>query len=89
MRRADDVGAKSILITDTLGHRLSSPADLRLNAGRGTPGLFASHAPTIVLLEALVLATAAADPARSEAALGELNRLRRELAGKPFDVDPD
>jgi DNA-binding MurR/RpiR family transcriptional regulator len=89
LRRARDVNARSVLITDTLGQKLSAPADVRLNAGRGTPGLFASHAPTIVLLEALVLATAAADPNLSEAALADLNRLRSELAGKRFDVDPE
>jgi DNA-binding MurR/RpiR family transcriptional regulator len=88
LRRVRDVNARSILITDTLGQKLSAPADVRLNAGRGTPGLFASHAPTIVLLEALVLATAAADPDVSEAALADLNRLRSELAGRRFDVDP-
>jgi DNA-binding MurR/RpiR family transcriptional regulator len=88
LRRARDVDARSILVTDTLGQKLSSPADVRLNAGRGTPGLFASHAPTIVLLEALVLATAAADSKLSEAALADLNRLRSELAGRRFDVDP-
>jgi DNA-binding MurR/RpiR family transcriptional regulator len=88
LRRARDVHARSVLITDTLGQKLSSPADVRLNAGRGTPGLFASHAQTIVLLEALVLATAAADPNVSEAALAELNQLRSELTGRRFDVDP-
>jgi hypothetical protein len=40
-------------------------------------------------LEALVLATAAADPNFSEAALADLNRLRSELAGRRFDVDPE
>jgi DNA-binding MurR/RpiR family transcriptional regulator len=89
LRRVRDVNARSVLITDTLGQKLSTPVDVRLNAGRGTPGLFASHAPTIVLLEALVLATAAADPNSSEAALADLNRLRSELAGRRFDVDPD
>jgi DNA-binding MurR/RpiR family transcriptional regulator len=89
LRRVRDVNARSVLITDTLGQKLSAPVDVRLNAGRGTPGLFASHAPTIVLLEALVLATAAADPNSSEAALADLNRLRSELAGRRFDVDPE
>jgi DNA-binding MurR/RpiR family transcriptional regulator len=89
LRRTRDVNARSILITDTLGQKLSTSADVRLNAGRGTPGLFASHAPTIVLLEALVLATAAADSDLSEAALADLNRLRSELAGRRFDVDPE
>ena len=88
LQRAADVGAQVVLITDTLGRRIASPLAAQLNAGRGTPGLFATHGPTIVLLEALVLATAAADPARSETALATLNDLRRSLAGKRLDVDP-
>jgi hypothetical protein len=51
--------------------------------------LFATHGPTIVLVEALVLAVAAADPARSEGSLGTLNELRRSIAGKRVDVDPE
>jgi hypothetical protein len=62
---------------------------VELHAGRGTQGLFATHGPTIVLVEALVLAMAAADPARSEASVAVLNDLRHALAGKRVDVDPD
>jgi hypothetical protein len=62
---------------------------VRLNAGRGTPGLFATHSPTIVLIEALVLALAAADPERAETSLATLNELRRDLAGRRLDVDPN
>ena len=83
------VDARVVLITDTLNPRLSAPIAVRLNAGQGTPGLFATHGPTIVLLEALVLAMAAADPERSETALAALNELRRSIAGRPLDVDPD
>jgi DNA-binding MurR/RpiR family transcriptional regulator len=89
LKRAADIGARVVLITDTLGQRTASLVAVQLNAGRGTPGLFASHGPTIVLLEALVLATAAVDPARSESALATLNDLRQSLAGKRLDADPD
>jgi DNA-binding MurR/RpiR family transcriptional regulator len=89
LHRAADIGAPVVLITDALGSRLSSPVAARLNAGRGAPGLFATHGPTIVLLEALVLATAATNPARSELALDTLNDLRQALAGRRLDVDPD
>ena len=41
-----------VLVTDTLSRRLTSPVAARLNAGRGAPSLFATHGPTIVLLEA-------------------------------------
>jgi DNA-binding MurR/RpiR family transcriptional regulator len=85
---AADVGAQVVLVTDTLSGRSAAPVAAQLNAGRGAPGVFATHGPTIVLLEALVLAVAAADPDRSEAALATLNDLRQSLAGKRVDVDP-
>ena len=89
LQHAADIGAQVVLVTDTLGRRIASPVAAQLNAGRGTPGRFATHGPTIVLLEALVLAMAAADPPRSDTALATLNDLRRSLAGKRVDVDPD
>jgi DNA-binding MurR/RpiR family transcriptional regulator len=89
LNRAADVGARVVLITDTLGRHLTSQVAVQLNAGRGTPSLFATHGPTIVLLEALVLALAAAHPDRSNTALATLNDLRQSLAGKRLDVDPD
>ncbi|MCU1454995.1 MAG: RpiR family transcriptional regulator [Acidimicrobiales bacterium] len=88
LRRATQVGARTVLVTDTVGHKLATPVDVELDAGRGTPGLFASHATTIVLLEALVLGVAAADPERADGALATLNDLRSQLAGKRLDVDP-
>jgi DNA-binding MurR/RpiR family transcriptional regulator len=89
LQHAAEVGAQVVLVTDTLGRRVATPIAAHLDAGRGTPGLFATHGPTIVLLEALVLATAAAHPDRSDTALATLNDLRQSLAGKRLDVDPD
>jgi DNA-binding MurR/RpiR family transcriptional regulator len=84
--RAARVGASSVLVTDSAARNL--PATVQLDAGRGSPGLFASHGPTIVLVEALVLALAATDPQRSDASLATLNELRGALAGRRLDVDP-
>ena len=89
MQHAADISAEVVLVTDTLGQRLPAPVAAQLNAGRGSRGLFATHGPTIVLLEALVLAMAAADPVRSEGALATLNDLRQSLAGRRVDVDPE
>jgi len=88
LAHAARVGARVILVTDVLGPNLSDPVTVRLNAGRGTPSMFASHGQTVVLIESLVLGAASADPERSEAALTTLNSLRHELAGVPMDVDP-
>ena len=76
-----------VLITDTLGHKLDAAVDSTLRCGRGTPGLFASHATTLVVIEALVLAIAATDQPDAEASLTTLNELRAALAGRRIDVD--
>jgi DNA-binding MurR/RpiR family transcriptional regulator len=76
-----------VLITDTLGRKLEDDVDVTLQSGRGAPGLFASHAPTLVLVEALVLAVAATDQTDAEASLARLNELRAALAGRRIDVD--
>jgi DNA-binding MurR/RpiR family transcriptional regulator len=76
-----------VLITDTLGRKLEDDVDVTLQSGRGAPGLFASHAPTLVLVEALVLAVAGTDQTDAEASLARLNQLRAALAGRRIDVD--
>jgi DNA-binding MurR/RpiR family transcriptional regulator len=85
---AAHVGAKTVLVTDTSRPRLSNPPDIVLDAGRGAARLFATHGPTVVLVEALVLAIAADQPRRADRSLTTLNELRRSIAGKRVDVDP-
>jgi DNA-binding MurR/RpiR family transcriptional regulator len=89
LQHAAETGAPVLLITDTLGPQLKAPVAVRLNAGRGSATRFATHGPPIVLIEALILATAAADASRADRAVSTLNALRRSLAGKRLDVDPD
>jgi DNA-binding MurR/RpiR family transcriptional regulator len=76
-----------VLVTDTLGRKLGTAVTTTLQSGRGAPGLFASHGTTLVVIEALVLAIAATDQAKSEASLTKLNELRAALAGRRIDVD--
>jgi len=85
---AATAGAKTIIITDTATPRAPQTNAIQLNAGRGAPGLFASHGATIVLIEALVLAASAEQPQRATASLETLNELRAALAGRRVDVDP-
>ena len=87
LRHAATLGVPVVLITDTLGRRLEASVAVTLQCGRGAPGLFASHATTLVVIEALVLALAATHQAVSEASLSKLNELRAALAGKRIDVD--
>jgi DNA-binding MurR/RpiR family transcriptional regulator len=76
-----------VLVTDTLGPRFADDVAVVLPSGRGRPGLFASHGTTLVLIEALVLALAAADRPAAEASLTTLNELRAAVAGRRIDVD--
>jgi DNA-binding MurR/RpiR family transcriptional regulator len=87
LERAEALTVPVVLVTDTLGRKLDDAVDVTLQCGRGTPGLFASHATTLVVIEALVLAIAATHQAESEASLTELNELRAALAGRRIDVD--
>ena len=85
--RAATLGLPVVLITDTAGRQSNASVHTTLECGRGAPGLFASHGTTLVVLEALVLAVAAADRDAAEASLDELNDLRAALAGRRIDVD--
>jgi len=85
--RAEAVGAPVVLITDVTDRRLADRVDAVVNCGRGAPGLFASHAATLVVVEALVLGLAARDSAHAQQSLSTLNDLRASLAGRRVDVD--
>jgi DNA-binding MurR/RpiR family transcriptional regulator len=65
-----------VLITDTLQHELGPLVSETLTCWRGNPGFFSSHAPTVVLLDALVLGVANTDPARAQRSLAELTTWR-------------
>ncbi len=88
LEHANDVGAPVVLVTDIARRQLPYPPSVVLDAGRGAPQLFATHGPTVVLVEALVLAIAAARSDRANDSLTELNQLRRAIAGRRVDVDP-
>jgi DNA-binding MurR/RpiR family transcriptional regulator len=87
LERADSLGAPVVLVTDILGRKLDASVAATLQCGRGAPGLFASHAPTLVVIESLVIALAATRQVESEASLAELNELRAALVGRRIDVD--
>jgi DNA-binding MurR/RpiR family transcriptional regulator len=74
--RVQEMGAPVVLITDSLQGELGAQATETLICWRGAPALFASHAPTMALLEALLLGIAGADPNRAETALENLGNLR-------------
>ena len=85
--RAAALRAPVILMTDTTNRRLIDRVDIALQSGRGVPGLFASHATTMVVVEALVLGIAGANRSAAESSLDLLNGIRASLAGRKLDVD--
>ncbi len=76
LHRAADLTVPVVLVTDVLEAELGDRVAETLVCWRGTPGLFTSHAPTMVLLEALLLGLARADPGRAELSLAQLDGLR-------------
>jgi DNA-binding MurR/RpiR family transcriptional regulator len=83
LQRANDLGLRVVLLTDTLGARLADRVEVALPALRGRGGALSGGAATMALLDALLLAVAARDRGRSLAALAELNELRKRLRGAP------
>ena len=88
LERALEVGCEVIFVTDSVSLPAEWQVSARLLSGRGPQELFASHATTIVLIEALALSMAANHPAQAQGSVDELNALRRAIAGRPLDVDP-
>jgi DNA-binding MurR/RpiR family transcriptional regulator len=75
-QRAADLGIPVVLVTDVLEGELGHRVAETLVCWRGSPGLFTSHAPTMVLLEALLMGLARVDPERAESSLARLVDLR-------------
>lgn len=88
LERAGEVGSDVVFVTDSVSLSAEWQISARLLSGRGRQGTFASHATTIVLIEALALSMAANQPARSQASVEQLNALRAAIAGRPLVVDP-
>jgi DNA-binding MurR/RpiR family transcriptional regulator len=75
-----------VLISETADSRLSKPADMVLVIPRGRRQRVALHGGTLVALEAMVLAIAAANRERAITTLERLNRLRIGVSGQRNDV---
>jgi len=78
---AQRVGAKTVLLTDNLAEALRDRVAATLTAPIGAAGSFSTQATTLAILEALVLATAAAQRDQATQAMTLLNQLRGELHG--------
>ena len=88
LERAEEVGAEVVFVTDSVSLSADYLIPVRLLSGRGRRGMFASHATTVVLIEALALSMAANQPAHAEESVEQLDALRAAIAGRPLAVDP-
>jgi DNA-binding MurR/RpiR family transcriptional regulator len=84
LARANDLELPVVLVTDGLGARLAGRIDVALPSPRARAGATSGAASTTAILDALLLALAGHDRARSLAALAELNELRKRLRGEPL-----
>lgn len=86
---AAKVGAKVILITDTLGEALADRVTVSISAPAGDTSAFRIQANTLAIVEALALAIAAQDREAALASMTELDQLRTSLRGEyPSEVRP-
>ena len=84
---AKRVGARVILVTDSLGEALADQTDAVLSGPMGRPGMFSGQTSVLVLLEALTMAVAAQDRDRSVGSTAQMDQLREELNGSPMYED--
>lgn len=83
--RANELKLPVILVTDTLGPKLASRIDVALSASRSAAGAFGASAPTLALLEALLLALAVRERSSALGSLAQLNELRSRLRAEPLE----
>jgi DNA-binding MurR/RpiR family transcriptional regulator len=84
--QADRRRAAKILLSDTLGPKLSARVDVVLPVARGRADLLSMHTATLALIEALLVGVATKRPKETIASLNALNGIRTALAGKAMDL---
>jgi DNA-binding MurR/RpiR family transcriptional regulator len=82
---AHSVGAKVVLLTETLGEALRDHTDVVLSIPFGHQDTYGGQTAPLVILEALTMAVAAQDQERSMKAITTMNELRRQLDGDAGD----
>jgi DNA-binding MurR/RpiR family transcriptional regulator len=86
LARIDHVGARALLLTDSLGAVLHKHVDLVLPVARGNTDWFSTHTGTLGLIEALLIGVAVKRPGETVTELKTLNELRAELAGPDVEL---
>lgn len=86
LTHAHRVGASTVLLSDTLGAKLSHRVDLVLPVARGRTDQLSMHTATLALIESLLVGVAVARPVETVANLKLLNELRSEIAGPAMQL---
>ncbi len=86
LNRAATVGAKTLLVTDTLGGTLRGRVDTVLSVARGESHSFSMHTTTLGMIEALLVSFAARRPEETVKSLRTLNALRASVSGRSMDL---
>jgi len=84
--QADRRGMPKILVTDSLGGKLSKRADLVLTVARGRAKMLSMHTATLGLIEVLLVGIATMRPDETLLSLRQLNDSRSELVGKSMNL---
>ena len=84
--QAAEVGAGTMLISDSLGRKLRERVDLTLPVARGRTDMLSMHTATLALIEAILVGVAAARPKETVASLQALNGIRAQLAGADMNL---
>lgn len=84
--QADRRGIPKILVTDSLGGKLSKRADLVLTVARGRAEMLSMHTATLGLIEVLLVGIATMRPDETLLSLRQLNDSRSELVGKSMNL---
>ncbi|HEY7048829.1 MAG TPA: MurR/RpiR family transcriptional regulator [Jatrophihabitantaceae bacterium] len=80
--RANEVGAKVVLVTDALGDALADRVTVSVSGPIGDTDMFSVQATTLAILDSIALAVSAHDRQDALDALEEMNRMRKELRGE-------
>lgn len=82
LEKADRIGARKMLLTDTLAVLLRDRIDLILSVARGQSDMFSMHTATLGLIEALLVGVATKRPGETIESLRSLNDARTKLVSE-------
>ena len=86
LEEIQQLGLRSLLVTDTLAATLRRKVDLVLPVARGRADRLSMHTATLGFIEALLVGVAVKRPRETLASLDALNSARERLAGRAMNL---